>query len=119
MILVHEVFNAPCSSVTEGSSTETSMLKGTNEDSLGKSFCSSRSNGSLLTIGMSEQVAAGIEEDFHEFVTRSHCSTTLLDGALRISCTDKEVQMKARLCPFNKFGQIAERLQHDKLVSNT
>ena len=63
------------------------------------------------------QDATGIKMDFHEFVTKPHSTSTLLDGALRISCTDKEVQMKARLCPFEKFGLIAECLQHDKLVS--
>ena len=51
--------------------------------------------------------------NFHEFVTKPHSSTTLLDGALRIRCTSKEVQMKARVCPFNKFDQIAEYLQNN------
>ena len=67
--------------------------------------------------GLSVQAAAGIGVDFQEFVTEAHSTSTLLDGALRISCTDKEVQMKARLCPFEKFGLIAECLQDDKLVS--
>ena len=62
-------------------------------------------------------VPAGIEMDFHEFVTDPHSTSTLLDGALRIRCTNEEVLMKARLCPLNEFGQIAEHLQRDKLVS--
>ena len=70
----------------------------------------------LLRSGSSLQAAAGIETDFHVFVTKPHDSTTILDGALRISCQSKEARMKARVCPLNKFGQIAEYLRDDNMV---
>ena len=65
-----------------------------------------------------QQFFAGVNKSYQEFACPPNATTVILGGAMRITCEDKPMKVKARICRFEDFVQIAEKLRETGKVKN-
>ena len=65
-----------------------------------------------------QQFFAGVNKNYQEFACPPNATTVILGGAMRITCEEKPMRVKARICRFEDFVQIAEKLKEVGKVKN-
>ena len=64
-----------------------------------------------------EQLIAEISRNFEETLCPKNTATVLLGGTVVITCNDNPVKVKARICQFEEFNKISQKLSNEGHVS--
>ena len=65
-----------------------------------------------------EQFFSGINKDSQEFACSPNATTVILGGAMRITCKDRPMKVEARVCRFENFVKVSEKLREKEKVKN-
>ena len=94
-----------------------SISKEEEVDQLESELEKDQSQGANEEKAVKEQFIARISRNFEETLCLKNTTTALLGGTVIITCKGNPVKVKARICRFEEFNKISQKLSDEGHVS--